>query len=484
MSDAKGEVARIVKYIFESDAKLYRDQYNFTYIAFEGNGSNTCRINSTACKQWITLHEYTAYSKVPSSSTLKQVLEVLEAEAHIKGEQHTLNVRTYHSSPKSKEIWYDLLGSAVLVTETGWQVVDRPPLLFMRYAHQKPQVVPKRGGSIGLLAKYINITSKDELLLFTVFVIAAFIPDFPHPILALHGSQGAGKSTPQEALKKLIDPSAADKGLQIPKEGHFAQTANQHSFLNYDNLPTIPEWFSNDLAKASTGSSFVKRELFSNDTDIIYTFQRTIALNGISQVVTKPDLLDRLILIRLERISSTQRKTTSEYWADFEADLPYILGAIFDILSKALKLNTDVKITSLPRMADFGRWGYFIAEAAGFNGKKFIKAYSDNEAARNEAVIESNPVAEVTVEFMQDRTEWEGRPEELYSMLDTLACKLRLNKSSDWPKDAAWLSRAMRQLTSNFTAVGIELNFRHGKQRTITITKSTDASDGTDSKND
>ena len=72
------------------------------------------------------------------------------------------------------------------------------------------------------------------------------------------------------------------------------------------------------------------------DDDIIYSFQRSIGLNGINQVVQKADLLDRSILLGLERIEKHRRRTEKEFWASFEKEKPYILGAIFDTVVGAL----------------------------------------------------------------------------------------------------------------------------------------------------
>lgn len=47
-----------------------------------------------------------------------------------------------------------------------------------------------------------------------------------------------------------------------------------------------------------------------------------MSLNGINIVATRPDLLDRSILLELERIPKTERKTEKEIEEEFEKDLP------------------------------------------------------------------------------------------------------------------------------------------------------------------
>jgi len=313
--------------------------------------------------------------------------------------------------------------------------------------------------------------------------VSAFIPDFPHPLLILHGVQGAGKSTPMSIMKDLIDPSSLGDGFSTPKDVFdFGQTASHHQFLYYDNLSKMEGWFSDALARAATGSSFSKRQLYTDDDDIIYSIQKTIALNGINQVVSRSDLLDRSILIHMERISPALRKDKVSFWNDFNADKPHILGAVFDILVEARRLYPTVVLEELPRMADFARWGYAIAEAAEFSGSDFLAAYNGNIDVQHDEAIQANPVAQVIMELMRTRSEWVGTPTKLYTVLSQIADDLKLSKSQDWPKSTEWLIKRLHLLIPNLSAKGIEVAEDRGDERTITITRTTDATGGNDSK--
>ncbi len=467
----------LIKAIEASDAVLFHDQYHDTYIAYDGNGSNVSKINSKISKLWLTGYGYSSLNSVLTPDTINRVLQTLSANAHFQGKQYPLGVRSVHNS---EGLWYDLGASAVHITESGWMITDRPPIVFKRFPHQKAQVTPVRGGDLRLLLKYINITNEAEQLLFLVYVVAAFIPDYPHPLLILHGAQGAGKTTPMRVMKELIDPSelggsSAPKNIEV-----FVQTISHHSFMFYDNLSKMHEWFSDALARAATGDSFSKRELYTDDDDVIYRFQKTIALNGINQVVYKSDLLDRSILLNLERISPEKRKEAQVFWTEFELDRPLILGAIFDVLVEALALYPKTKLGKLPRMADFARWGYVIAESSGFSGEAFIKAYSNNIAVQHDEAIEANPVAQTIMEFMRDCNEWEGTPAQLYSLLTPIAYRLQIGQSRGWPKDAARLGRALTPIAPNLNAKGVDLERSRSKDRLITISKSTVISDDAD----
>jgi hypothetical protein len=463
-----------------SDALLFRDQYNHTYIAFNGDGSDVSPVHSPISKMWINNRSFNQYRKVLSKSAMQQVLDTLAAKAHFEGEQYKLSVR--HAWLK-EELWYDLGGSAAQITKTGWVVTKSPPIIFVRFPHQTQQVMPIAGGSIGLLLKYVNLDDPQEQLLFIVYVVAAFIPGFARPLLILSGPQGAGKTTPMKVAKAVIDPSELS-GASVPvNETAFVQAASHESFLFYDNISVMPSWFSDVLSKASTGYAFSKRELFSNDTDVFYFLQKAIALNGISQVISRADLLDRSILLSLERITPDKRKSEDEFWGEFDTDRPAILGAILDVLAKALKIHPQVRPPELPRMATFARWGYAIAEAAGYGGQAFIDAYNENIDLQQDEAIDANPVATAIVEFMKDRNDWRGRASELYGFLQTIVINLHLASKSGWPANAAILGRELRRIIPSLAARGIVVTIpKRGNQRTLELHKTTDVTDSTDSK--
>ncbi len=470
-------IRKFVDNILSSGAVLFHDQYHDTYIAYDGNGSNVSKIQSKSSKLWLADYSYSKRKTVVNTDTANRVLQTLAAQAHFKGEQYSLSVRSVHNK---EGLWYDLGSSAIHIQKNHWEVTDQPPIVFKRFAHQKKQVLPQRGGDLRLLLKYINIHDEQEQLLFLVYVVAAFIPDYPHPLLILYGAQGAGKTTPMKMMKELIDPSALS-GLSTPKNIEvFVQTASHHSFLFYDNLSRMPEWFSDALARVATGDSFSKRELYTDDDDVIYRLQNSIALNGINQVVYKSDLLDRSILVHLDRIRPEQRKEHQILWSEFEHDRPAILGAIFDSLASALALYPEIKLARLPRMADFTRWGYAIAEAAGFGGESFVRAYSGNISVQHDEAIEANPVAKAILAFMKERTHWQGTAATLYFELNKLAWELQISQSKGWPKDAPRLGKALAMVEPNLVAKGIEVEHSRSTERLITIRKFTVDADVTD----
>ena len=134
----------------------------------------------------------------------------------------------------------------------------------------------------------------------------------------LHGEQGSAKTTLQELIKMLVDPSIV-KTLTFPRDiNELVQQLSHNYIAYYDNISIIKEQISDALCRAVTGSGFSKRQLYTDDDDIIYNFIRCIGFNGINLAATKADLLDRGIIIQLERILKENRRKIEDIWKDFE----------------------------------------------------------------------------------------------------------------------------------------------------------------------
>ena len=176
---------------------------------------------------------------------------------------------------------------AVRIDKDGWRIENRPPILFQHYSGQKPQLIPQRGGRIADVLSYINLPGegvKEERLLFLVQLIAYSIPNIPRPVCVATGTKGSAKTTLGRVVQELADPN--EEGVltfpDSPRE--FVQTMAHRHFAVFDNLSDLPKWGSDALCRAVTGAGFTKRELFSDDDDVLYSFRRGIALNSISGV--------------------------------------------------------------------------------------------------------------------------------------------------------------------------------------------------------
>lgn len=446
----------LLDFIKNSDMKLFCDSVNDTYASVMINGHREILSVESKEYNWYLNHlYYREFEKTINKDNLLQVINILQAETRF-GDVQKIPLSN-RVAKKNDSFWYDLTNDkwqAVEINADGWNIINNPPILFNRYRHQAEQLIPVRNGDINKIFDYLNI--KNYHTLFLCWLVSCFVPDIPHAMPIIHGEKGSAKSTACSLLKQLIDPSVLDT-LTIPKDMRsLIVNLQQHWFLPFDNVSYINEEVSDTLCRAITGGGIQQRKLNTNAEDCIFTFRKCFAINGINNVATRSDLLDRAILIELSRIDDKDRRELSEVQNSFKVDLPYILGAIFDVLSKAISTYPTIKLEKLSRLADFTRWGYAIGEALGGKGQTFIDEYNSNIKIQNDEALNNDSVATLMIAFMKDKEEWEGQSTDFYNKMIALApdCGIASN-SKQLPKAANSLTRKLNQLQSNLKFKGI-----------------------------
>lgn len=467
----------------ENGAELFHDQYKDAFISLNVGGKNKIlKIRSGEFKKWLAFQFWQNRGEAVSNDILGNAINTLEGEARYSqnSKMHKLSIRL---AEHEGDIWYDLgNGKAVRINKTGWEIIKNPPILFRRLMHQEEQVDPKKGGSIFQLLEFVNLKVSEnpgklseQQLLFSTSLISKFIPGFPHPIDVFHGPQGAGKTTASKITKELADPSLI-KSLSLGKDlREFVQTSSHHWFIPLDNINSLSNELSDALCRVITGSGFSKRELFSDDNDIIYNFMHCIAINGINLAPQKADLLDRCLILELERIKSFRDE--KKFWGKFKSIKAGLLGAILDIVVKALGHIENVPNCEFMRLQDFGQWGCAISLALGGSAEDFLIAFKNNVALQNREALDSSPVAQAIMLLMEDKNEWEGTSDQLLAELNFIAISTSTTsaidtKSKYWPKEHHWLWRKTEEVITNLEVYGIRMwRERTSKKRLIRIEK-------------
>ena len=456
-TEGKTQSEILLSLVREENIEMFLNENHDVFAVIPVNThKETLSVESQEFSLWLQQIFYQATNKTIRTESLKQTISVLSAEVMF-GERNYTTL--YNRVGKyQNDFWYDLTNSdweTIQISKSGWSVNNDTTKLFCRYRHQTEQVKPQTDGEITEIFKYINMTKFKTL--FLCWLVSCFVPDIPHPMPIFYGEKGAAKSTTCTLLKRLIDPSALDT-LQLSKdERTLIINLQQHYFLPFDNVSTISNDVSDILCRAITGGAVQQRKLFTNGEDYIFTFKRCLSVNGINNVANRADLLDRSIMFELERVSEENRMELGEVYDNFEKVRPKLLGAIFNILSKAMEIYPHVALDKLPRMADFCRWGYAIGEAMGGYDEEFLKEYSDNQIIQNTEAINADSVAYLIVELMRFLPEWRGRISELLKKLQELAQTNGIHTNSKTlPNAPNALSRRIKAVKSNLKLVGIE----------------------------
>ena len=108
---------------------------------------------------------------------------------------------------------------------------------------------------------------------------------------------------------------------------------------------------------------------------------------------------------------------------------------------------------------DFARFGTALEPALGLQDGDFMRFYLNTKQEAHETAIESSPIAQAIVSFIEVNPEgFEGTASQLLERLKTSASEAQ-TKEKAWPKDATRLSKALSRLEPDLRAIGIEYTF-------------------------
>ena len=372
----------------------------------------TWPIRSKRFQAFLRRNYYQATGRAASAAEIRSAVDLLEARAQFDGPERRVHVRT---AEQAGHIYLDLADEfwrAVDIGPDGWQVIALPPVRFRRPAGMLPLPLPEPGGSIDTLNSFLNLTSRDDFVLIIAWLLAALWPGGPYPLLAISGEQGSAKTVLSKLLKALIDPNVAPVRSLSREERELMIAANNGHVLAFDNLSGLPHWLSDALCRLATGGSFAVRQLYTDDEEILFAAARPILLNGIEEVISRPDLGDRAIFLTLPPIGEAHRRPECELWREFATAQPCILGALLDAMVEGLRALGRVQLDTLPRMADFALWAT-ACETALWPAGTFARAYAANRRAAIENIIEADPLATCVRAIMASRPMWTGNATDL-----------------------------------------------------------------------
>jgi hypothetical protein len=236
----------------------------------------------------------------------------------------------------------------------------------------------------------------------------------------------------------------------------------------FDNVSGLPAWISDTLCRLATGGGFAVRQLYTDQDEVLFDASRPVILNGIEDIVTRPDLADRAVFLTLEPIPEDRRRPETELWAAFESERPRILGVLLDAVVEGLKRLPLTHLPNLPRMADFALWAT-ACETALWPAGTFWSAYRGNLDEAVEGVIDADPIAAAVRAMMTTRTEWTGTASDLLGALAEVAGE-RVTKSKAWPDSPRALGGRSRRAATFLRKIGIDIGFgREGRARTRVI---------------
>jgi hypothetical protein len=476
-----GPMDLMIKYAKEGASYFHTPEMEaYATVKVEASHRETCPLHSRRFGLWLRrefhrrekerLEEAGEEDQEPMifpHRALADVVSHFESIALFEGSEEEVHVRV---AGKGGRIYVDLCDRAwraVEISADGWRVIpsEETPVKFVRSRGMLSLPEPvAEDAALLKLRSLLNIGDSESgernWRLILAWLVQAFTPTGPYPVLTLLGPQGAAKSTAQRILRNIVDASSVPLRTAPRDEHNLYIDARAGWAIALDNMSGLPQWLSDALCRLATGGGFSTRQLYTDQDQILFEAMRPVILNGIGDVITRPDLLDRSLIINLPPIPKESRKLERVLEAEVEEAKAGILAALFSAVAAGLATQDDVRLDGLPRMADFARWGTATEGALGGEAGSFMEAYTASQEDAVETALESWPIVETLCAFAKgfegDEGAWVGTATELFNTLNDRA-EDDLKRSKDWPKQPNKLTEQLNRLAPSLVEVGVHV---------------------------
>ncbi|VVC76412.1 hypothetical protein AQUSIP_17240 [Aquicella siphonis] len=433
--------------------KLFHDKNAAVYAQDIATGE-TRRLDGRQFKDWLIANFYEFSGNSPREQSIREALNTLSGLARYRGECCEVYIRAAHHDNK----YYLDLGEAgqsraVCITSNGWEIIDKPPICFLRPETLHPLPEPMKNGDIKLLWELVNIPENDRLLIIT-WLIDCLRPETPFPVLELIGEQGSAKSTTQKMLRRLIDPNSCDLRAAPKTIEDIFVSAGVNWIVSYENISHLSPQVQDALCVLATGGGFAKRKLYSDADECVILVKRPVVLNGISAAVTAQDLIDRTISIETPLI--TNRTEITDLWNQYEPNHANLLGALLTIFSDSLSRLKSIVLPAAdrPRLAEFAKLGMAVAETMGKTGSDFLAQFNSSRQETIARTIDASPVASALIEWFDDNNRRTTKlpVKELFSQIE----RKKPTNTDSWPRSAKGFADTLRRIAPALRYMGIE----------------------------
>jgi hypothetical protein len=455
--------SRLVSLVEGSGAEFFHDRRHTAYVALEVKGHREVMpLASLGFRQWLAREARQQTGSIPSKTVLEDAIEMLSGCVILDGQERDVHVRL---AGHEGRIYLDLgdpTWRAVEIDANGWRIVDRPPVYFRRPKGMRALPEPQRDGSLTPLREILNINNESSWRLIVAWLLACLRPVGPYPLLVLSGEQGSAKSTTAEALRSLVDPHETILRPSPRSDQDLAIAGDNSWILTFDNLSALRPWLSDALCRVSTGASFATRKLYTDGEEYAISLCRPMLLNGIaSEIVDRPDLLDRALSVELPRIDDGRRRTMEEIRRDLDAARPLVLGALLNAVAHGLRELPNVELSGLPRMADFVKWVEACGPSLGWERDSFAQLYRSQRADTDSRALDLWDVMPCLRGLLDKEPNFGGTVAQLLKKLNGMADVLDIprHRGTDWPANPKALATQLRRYAPNLRRNGIEIQW-------------------------
>ena len=327
-------------------------------------------------------------------------------------------------------LWWDPGGAAggfVVFDEGSWHVEASPACWFRRPGDFPCVPVPESGGELDELWRFVPCEVADRPLVLA-WMLGSSQPDadFAAGVLYLAGGEGTAKTTSAQAIARVAGSPAQPARLRRNDDWDLLYAANAAWTVLLDNVSALDADQADLLCTLVTGFAETVRTLYTTADTTTLALRRPVIMTGIAVGGLRPDLVQRMVPVRLRDIAPERRRGRRELSAELDRALPGPTGALFDLLAAVQGREAEAP-TALPRLADLGA---MAARADRLLGTSTLaRLQLRQRQLTSEAVGDEDPFFAA----MRARVTraWSGTAAELHHLLDPAGELSRSHR--DWP---------------------------------------------------
>ncbi len=373
------------------------------------------------------------YGINPAEPEFRHIFEAVKAAALHRGKQASIYRFAYYDRPSNRLYvspgrgrvvrvdghditWVDNGADGVLFEEGEEQqtipeeAVDRAVTGDPLDIHILGRINFRRGSGVVLGAD-------QQRLILRVWLLAIFFSELlPAKVLLLfYGEKGSGKTSTLKIILKLLLGAHANV-TPLGKEDGFNATVSQEYLLVLDNVDSFCRWIEDRLATVATGQTIRLRKLYTTNQMISFPTRCCIALTARTPKFRRDDVVDRLLILRVDRIEKFLRE--SEWEAEIEAARAVLWAQILHELNRVVAYLSGAPVSSPNniRMADWGFLATTIGEALG-QGDAIRSALKATELDKAHFQLEADDLYEILYEIAHDRPNFEWKAGDLFTEL-------------------------------------------------------------------
>lgn len=460
----------LAELVNEQELYMNQDKIPFASI-FTAYGHKEIEISSSYYEEHLLLQYFKKYeTTIPD---VKNAVKLSRALAITNEKIIPVHTRFHFTG---EELFLDLCdgyNNIVVANRNGWKVTKNHKIKFYEPDYLEKLPEPDENGAIVDLLDFLDFKNPLDKVLVAVWIVTALATNIDRPILLLTGSQGSGKTLAADIIRSIIDPVNMT-GMSLPKtERDFAVHLRRHQVPSFDNLTSISGTIQDLMCRIVTGGSIEGRRLYTDNDSFSINFKRAMILTGINNPITQDDLLDRILSVKLNRFSDTERKCRIDIWKKFEKKQAAILGGVLDAFVGALNLLDNLKLKELPRLADFYRFGVavseYLGESQGFGKEMFDKAIKNSMRQNYKQDIDENPLVFALVYLLNDqqldplRRNVTFTVQELFEKLQEYSAAIGIDPK-ELPGSSSALSRRLKKIQHELRHQGWNMEFSQDKR--------------------